>query len=94
MKNIIFISLCLMSICVSSQIQIDGIIKDMEGSLLGATILVKGTNTITSSGFDREYQIETKKQDTILFNYPGYFSEVHIVEKDSTITSYPNSLKK
>ena len=52
MKNVINLFLCLFLSGVLSAQQISGNVSSDDGPLPGATVLVKGTNTGTSTDFD------------------------------------------
>lgn len=65
---------------------ISGIISDSSGfPLPGATILVKGTTSGTSSDFDGKYAIKAKKGETLVFSFVGYASKEMAVGASNTI---------
>ncbi|MGB5418270.1 SusC/RagA family TonB-linked outer membrane protein [Algibacter sp.] len=52
---------------------ISGIVSDGSGlPLPGATVLVKGTSSGTSSDFDGKYSINTNQGSTLIFSFVGY----------------------
>lgn len=60
---------------VLAQVEVSGVVRDAETSdpLLGATVLVKGTNNGTVTDFDGAFTLSLKNQDVILvISYTGY----------------------
>ncbi|GAA4282190.1 TonB-dependent receptor [Gaetbulibacter aestuarii] len=58
-----------------AQVEVSGVVKDNETGepLLGATVLVKGTNNGTITGMDGSFQLSVKDQDVMLvISYTGY----------------------
>ena len=83
------ISTCLFllaSLFAYSQQKITGIVKDNTGGIPEVTIQVKGTNIGTTSDFDGNYTITTKKADDILiFSYLGFKTQEIAVNGQSII---------
>ena len=75
-----FLQLCLLFFaCFSfSQIQaqqktVTGTVKDENGMpLLGVNVLIKDSNTGTTTNFDGEYQISVNNENVIVFSYVGF----------------------
>lgn len=66
---------------------IKGVILDEDGlALPGATIIVEGTTTGTTSDFDGEFLIEAKKGDVLKISYVGFSNVKHSVDKDNYLT--------
>lgn len=68
------------SLAQQSEGQIYGTVTDINGEpLIGATVMVKGTQTGTATDIDGKFQLKAKKGDTILISYVGYeTSEVKV----------------
>ena len=63
---------------------VKGVIKDNTGEPLpGTNILVKGTETGTTSNFDGEFSLKAKKGDVLLINFIGFRSLEIKVTKDN-----------
>ncbi|MDE5674661.1 MAG: TonB-dependent receptor [Muribaculaceae bacterium] len=61
------------SLAQQSEDQIYGTVTDTNGEpLIGATVMVKGTQTGTATDIDGRFQLKAKKGDTILISYVGY----------------------
>ena len=57
MKNKIYIFLCLLLSGIMSAQQITGVVSSEDGPLPGATVLVQGTDSGTSTDFDGNFSI-------------------------------------
>lgn len=60
---------------VMAQVEVSGVVRDGDTAepLIGATVLVKGTNTGTVTDFDGAFTLSLEKQDVILvISYTGY----------------------
>ncbi|WP_101450362.1 carboxypeptidase-like regulatory domain-containing protein [Aquimarina sp. MAR_2010_214] len=55
-----------------SQTTITGTVRDVVGPLPGATIIVQGTRTGTTTDFDGKYTIDANIDQTLVFSYLGY----------------------
>ena len=67
--------------------EIKGLVQDEMGQpMSGVSVLVKGTNTGTSTGEDGTYTIEASKGNTLVFSSVGYLSQEIIVVDDNSIT--------
>ncbi|WP_027138483.1 SusC/RagA family TonB-linked outer membrane protein [Gaetbulibacter saemankumensis] len=65
---------------------ISGVVSDDSGlPLPGATVLVKGTNTGTSTDFDGKYFIKANQGATLVFSFVGYSSKEVLVGSSNTI---------
>mgnify|MGYP003649706207 CR=1 FL=1 len=65
---------------------ISGTISDNSGlPLPGATVLVKGTSSGTSSDFDGKYSIKANQGATLVFSFVGYSTQEVAVGSSSTI---------
>ena len=74
-KNLLLMTLMLSSMAFVAQSTISGTIKDNSGNLIpGVNILLKGTTTGTTTGFDGNYVISnvTNGAYTIIASYIGY----------------------
>ncbi|KJD31489.1 hypothetical protein PK35_13820, partial [Tamlana nanhaiensis] len=65
---------------------ISGTVSDASGlPLPGATVLVKGTSTGTSSDFDGNYSIKANEGATLVYSFVGYTSTEVVVGFSNTI---------
>ncbi|MCB4799241.1 SusC/RagA family TonB-linked outer membrane protein [Neotamlana laminarinivorans] len=65
---------------------ISGTVIDSYGlPLPGATVLVKGTSTGTSTDFDGKYSLTANVGETIVFSFVGYTTKEVIIATSSTI---------
>lgn len=65
---------------------ISGTVSDDSGlPLPGATVLIKGTSSGTSSDFDGNYSINTNQGSTLVFSFVGYTTKEITVGASSTI---------
>src|SRR5690606_38871516 len=65
---------------------VSGTIIDNNGlPVLGATVLVKGTSSGTSSDFDGNYSINANQGATLVFSFVGYTSKEVAVGASNTI---------
>ena len=75
MKNTINLFLCLFLSGVLSAQQISGNVSSDDGPLPGATVLVKGTNTGTSTDFDGNFTIAASTGDVLVISFVGFSSQ-------------------
>jgi TonB-linked SusC/RagA family outer membrane protein len=65
---------------------ISGTVSDSSGlPLPGATVLVKGTTSGTSSDFDGKYSIKAAQGSTLVFSFVGYTTQEIAIGSSSTI---------
>ena len=65
---------------------ISGVISDDSGlPLPGATVLVKGTSSGTSSDFDGKYSINASQGATLVFSFVGYTTKEIVIGSSNTI---------
>lgn len=71
----------------AQQSTISGVIKAASdnSTLLGASVIIKGTNTGVSSNFDGEYSIKADVGDVLVFSYVGYLKKEITVSLTTTI---------
>ncbi|MEM1326599.1 MAG: TonB-dependent receptor [Bacteroidota bacterium] len=77
MKSLLLtLSIVLLSMVALSAQQIQGTITDADGiSLIGASVLVKGTSTGTVTDIDGNYSINAESGDILIFSYTGYATQ-------------------
>lgn len=71
----LFFALMGMLLCVCSNaqnIKVTGTIRDNSDVIIGASVVVKGSNTGTITDIDGKYAIEVPKNGTLVFSYIGY----------------------
>jgi Ca-activated chloride channel homolog len=65
---------------------ITGTVKDNTGlPLPGVSVLVKGTKTSASTGFDGTYKIQAKTGEILIFNFIGMISKSVVVSNSNVI---------
>lgn len=69
----------------SSQITVTGIVKDVEGPIIGASILEKGTTNGTITDIDGRFTLHVKSGATLIVSYVG-FKSVEIKASSKPIT--------
>ncbi|MCF6342514.1 MAG: TonB-dependent receptor [Bacteroidales bacterium] len=58
----------------------------LDGTTLpGATVVIKGTTTGTSTDIDGTYKLNVQPNTTLVFSYVGYMSQEIVVEPGSTV---------
>ena len=87
MKTLTFYALFLITFFTFSQEKtITGIVVDETNMPLpGATVVIKGTTTGTSTDFDGKYTISANTGDVLSFSYVGYLDEQVKVKRKTTI---------
>ncbi len=71
----------------AQQITVKGVVKDTEGEpLIGASIVVKGVNTGTSTDVDGNFSLLAKKGDVLNITYIGYKPQ------QATVTGEPMTI--
>lgn len=67
----------------AQQLAVTGVVSDQSGSpLVGASVIVKGTQNGVSTNVDGRYRINAKKGDVLVFNYIGYKTAEASVESN------------
>jgi TonB-linked SusC/RagA family outer membrane protein len=62
-----------------------GTVTDTNGTMLGVTVLLKGTSTGTLTNETGQYQITAKPTDTLVFSYMGYKTVERPIASQTTI---------
>ena len=86
-RIISFLAVCLFSIGIYAQTTVSGVITDSNGeSLIGATVMIKGTGTGTITDIDGKYNISVNNaKATLVFSYLGYATEEVAVQNKTVI---------
>lgn len=80
------LALCL-TICISAQNLIKGtVIDETDTPLIGATVMVKGTTSGTTTNLDGLFNIAVKKNDVLTISYIGYTTQEVKVQGQKTFT--------
>jgi len=81
---VIVLSLFLGSECLA---QISGIVYDAteNSPIIGATVIIKGTQTGVTTDIDGKYSIDAKNGDVLIISYLGYDSKEFNVDDNNTI---------
>ena len=70
----------------AQQNTISGTVSDENGlPLLGATIVISGTTSGTTTDFDGNYKINANTGDVLTFSYVGYQSQNITVGNSNTV---------
>jgi TonB-linked SusC/RagA family outer membrane protein len=65
---------------------ISGTVSDISGlPLPGATVIIKGTTTGTSSDFDGKYSIKASQGSTLVYSFVGYTTKEIVIGASNTI---------
>ncbi|WP_439489518.1 SusC/RagA family TonB-linked outer membrane protein [Algoriphagus sp.] len=84
--SVLFFALLTISSGYAQNVQISGTVYDETGQPLpGATILVKGTATGTTSDLDGKYTISSPPDGTLIFSFIGYNPTEIVVGNQSVI---------
>ena len=71
---------------LTQQNTISGTVSDENGlPLLGATIVISGTTSGTTTDFDGNYKINANTGDVLTFSYVGYQSQNITVGNSNTV---------
>lgn len=70
---------------VMAQQAVSGTVTTADGPLPGATIVVKGTNTGTTTDFDGNFSIEASSGDVLVASFVGYATQESSVDSSSQI---------
>lgn len=81
--------ICTVFFYVSAQAQVrtvTGVVKDDAGEVVtGATVVIKGTTTGTTTDFDGKYSIRVDNNDVLEFSFIGYFKKTVKVGNQTVI---------
>lgn len=67
------------------QLEISGTVSDETETLIGATVIVKGTSLGTTTDFEGKYYINAEVGDTLSFSYVGLASQDKVVQSGQSI---------
>ena len=74
--SILLMSSALCTVCTiasAQQVNVNGIVKDAAGeTVIGASVMVKGTKTGTVTDFDGNFHVECAPGSTLVISYIGY----------------------
>jgi TonB-linked SusC/RagA family outer membrane protein len=86
LNGILTLLLALVVQVAFAQQTVTGKVTDSEGlPILGATILVKGSQTATTTDFDGNYSISAAPSNALTFSYSGYDAQTITVGQQSVI---------
>jgi TonB-linked SusC/RagA family outer membrane protein len=75
----------IVQISFAQQKTVSGTVTDVNGSLPGVSVLIKGTTTGTETDFDGKYSIKVNNGDVLVFSYVGYVTSEKTVGSSNTI---------
>ena len=79
--------ICLLSVSFLAAQTVTGELKDSDGEpLIGASVVVQGTNSGTITDIDGRYSIQASPGDVLLISYIGYRDQTVTVGDDSNIS--------
>ena len=90
----LFLSLMLIltSTIMYAQAEISGTVVDATGeTVIGATVMEKGTSNGTITGFDGNFKIKVKAGATLVFSYIGYKTEELPAKQGMQVTMQDNA---
>ena len=71
----------------AQQKDVSGTVTDTDGMpLIGATVIISGTSTGTTTDFDGKFSISSSVGDTLTVSYLGYADQVVAINDTSSIT--------
>ena len=74
-------------ISFAQQKDVSGTVTDSDGMpLIGATVVITGTSSGTTTDFDGKFSISSSVGDTLTFSYLGYADQVVTVDATSSMT--------
>ena len=77
---------------VPAPFKVTGTVVDEEGPIIGASVMVKGTQTGVATDFDGNFSLEVNPGATLVVSYIGYKTvEVKATKEPMTITMESNS---
>ncbi|KAA6300253.1 MAG: TonB-dependent receptor SusC, partial [Candidatus Ordinivivax streblomastigis] len=85
------LALFLMLLCLAipgyaqQQIAVSGVISDVDGPIIGASIVEKGTSNGTQTGMDGQYRLRVSPNVTLEVSYLGYVTQRVAVNGRTTI---------
>ena len=83
---LIMVALACCHLLAAQDIAVSGTVTDEDGeTLIGATVLVKGTATGTTTEIDGSYRITVPADAVLLFSYTGYAPQEVAVDGQSNI---------
>ena len=84
--SVLFFAVTCMSASLWAQQIVSGTVTDESGvPMPGATVVVEGTNTGTTTDFDGNYQIQASQNQTLVVSFVGYGSQSITVGNSSTV---------
>jgi len=79
--------ICLLSASFLTAQNVSGTLRDSDGELLiGANIIVQGTDKAAKSDIDGHYTIQSSKGEVLIVKYLGYQDQIITVGSDSIIS--------
>ncbi len=79
--------ICLLSVSFLAAQTVSGELKDADGEpLIGASVVVQGTNSGTITDIDGMYSIQASPGDVLLISYIGYRDQTITVGDDSNVS--------
>lgn len=67
------------------QFTVNGVVNDASGSVIGASIVVKGTTNGTITDFDGKFSLTVNKGDCLVISYVGYKTQEVVVKDAGTL---------
>lgn len=76
----LFLIIALSSLFAQGPRKVKGkIVDDQSETMIGLSVLEKGTNNGTITDFDGNYQLSVREGSTLVFSYIGYVTQEHVV---------------
>ena len=74
-RKLILLILIAPILAFSQDIVVSGLVSSADGTLPGVNVLVKGTSTGTTTGFEGNYTIKVASDAVLVFSYLGYVTQ-------------------
>ena len=86
-RLLIFVAVMFFALDISAQITIRGHVKDDTGEdVIGASVVVKGTNNGTVTDFDGNFSLQCKAGATLVFTYIGFNPQELVAKNGMEVT--------
>lgn len=86
-RLLIFVAVMFFALDISAQTTIRGHVKDDTGEdVIGASVVVKGTNNGTVTDFDGNFSLQCKAGATLVFTYIGFNPQELVAKNGMEVT--------
>jgi TonB-linked SusC/RagA family outer membrane protein len=82
---VFFSTFLLLTQAIAQQITVTGTVTSEDGTVPGASVIIKGSKVGTQTNLDGKYTIKALKTDVLVFSYIGYLSQERTVGSNTSI---------